>query len=100
MGLAGQAGRIRVRDGLLTAYNVAMPKIVLNQQANLIQIIHEIATVDFPLREAAQMLGIELTNLQRALQGSGLGAAEAREVEWAMNRPNGWLDCAPSHHLD
>lgn len=69
-----------------------MPKIPLNQRANLIELSRELTADGWPHRKTAAFLGIAVGSLTRALQGLGLRPEDAREVEWAMNRPHGWLD--------
>lgn len=64
-----------------------------NRRANLIGVLKELAGRELgPLIEEARLLGVPRSVLHDAIAGRGLGDDEAREIEWAMNRPTGWLD--------
>lgn len=38
--------------------------------------------------------------LQALIEGAPISDALAREIKWAMQRPNGWLDRQPQDMLD
>jgi hypothetical protein len=38
--------------------------------------------------------------LRAVMEGGPVSNALAREIEWAMHRPNGWLDRRPEDTLD
>ncbi|QWT20759.1 hypothetical protein KPL74_01825 [Bacillus sp. NP157] len=40
----------------------------------------------------ARLLGISPDEFARLVDGAPIGDRLARDVEWAMNRPRGWLD--------
>jgi len=64
-----------------------------NRRVNLARVLNELAGHELStLIATARLLGIPRSVLHETLAGLGLGDAEAREIEWAMNRPLGWLD--------
>jgi hypothetical protein len=44
------------------------------------------------LKAQAKMLGVPAAALRRALASGTLSDAHAREIEWAVNKPRGWMD--------
>lgn len=61
--------------------------------ANLVCLMEELGPEGLePRIRKSKLLGLSREALQRAVGGGGLSEDEAREVEWAMNRPRGWLD--------
>ena len=61
--------------------------------ANLVCLIEELGPEGLePRIRKSKLLGLSREALQRAMAGGCLAEDEAREVEWAMNRPRGWLD--------
>ncbi|WP_369929190.1 hypothetical protein [Xanthomonas sp. NCPPB 2632] len=63
------------------------------RRANLIGLMEELGPEGLePRIRKSKLLGLSREALQRAIGGGGLAEEEAREVEWAMNRPRGWLD--------
>lgn len=64
-----------------------------NRRENLARVLNELGGHELStLIATARLLGVTRLVLHEALAGLGLGDAEAREIEWAMNRPLGWLD--------
>ncbi|WP_354513138.1 MULTISPECIES: hypothetical protein [unclassified Luteibacter] len=63
------------------------------RRANLVSLMEELGPDGLePRIRKSKLLGLSREALQRAIGGGGLTDEEAREVEWAMNRPRGWLD--------
>lgn len=63
------------------------------RRENLIGLMAELGpTRQEPRIKKSKLLGLSREGLQRAISGGGLTDEEAREAEWAMNRPRGWMD--------
>lgn len=48
------------------------------------------------LRSQAERLGVSLGQLEGFLAGTPVSDDVARDIEWTMHLPTGWLDGAPS----
>lgn len=68
----------------------------INRRANLRSIIEELESdgVDSALL-IDQVLGMATGTVANIRKGAEITDAMAREIEWAMNRPSGWLDRGP-----
>ncbi|HXS18995.1 MAG TPA: hypothetical protein VN764_17475 [Polyangiaceae bacterium] len=66
---------------------------------HLIQSLDEegVQSVDAKAAIVANMTGRQLQGL---MEGDTISDTLAREIEWGMNRPNGWLDRQPEDVLD
>jgi len=60
---------------------------------NLRLLLNELRREGIGCRQSrARMLGIPPDEFGRIVDGAPIGDRLARDVEWAMNRPRGWLD--------
>lgn len=50
--------------------------------------------------QAAILANMTGPQLQALMEGDTIPDTLAREIEWAMHRPNGWLDRQPEDTLD
>jgi hypothetical protein len=50
--------------------------------------------------QAAIFANMTGPQLQALMEGDPISDALAREIEWAMHRPSGWLDRPPEDTLD
>ncbi|UPG92771.1 hypothetical protein [Luteibacter aegosomatissinici] len=68
----------------------------LNRRGNLRAILLELEGdgIESALR-VDQVLGLPTGTLAELREGAQVTDAMAREIEWAMNRPAGWLDRGP-----
>jgi hypothetical protein len=68
----------------------------INRRANLRSIIEELESdgVESALL-IDQVLGMATGTVANVRKGAEITDAMAREIEWAMNRPSGWLDRGP-----
>jgi hypothetical protein len=65
------------------------------RRKNLRMLLNELRLEGVTSREArARMLGIPPEEFSRLVDGAPIGDKVARDAEWAMNRPRGWLDQA------
>ncbi|HVI56268.1 MAG TPA: hypothetical protein VM621_14590 [Luteibacter sp.] len=72
-----------------------------NRRQNLVTVLKELgARVTEALIAESTLLGVPQAALRDALAGRGMGDAEAREIEWSMNRPVGWMDWDHGTSLD
>lgn len=63
------------------------------RRTNLRFLLNELRREGIAHRESrARMLGIPPDDFQRIVDGAPISDRLARDVEWAMNRPRGWLD--------
>jgi len=63
------------------------------RRANLRRLPNELRCEGILCRQSrTRMLGIPPDEFQRIVDGAPIGDRLARDVEWAMNRPRGWLD--------
>ncbi|APG04841.1 hypothetical protein BJI69_13690 [Luteibacter rhizovicinus DSM 16549] len=49
---------------------------------------------------AAVMANITGAQLKAFMEGEAISDEMAREIEWSMHRPSGWLDRQPEDRLD
>lgn len=67
------------------------------RRANLRRVMNDLAKEGIETTfHLAQVLGLSTHVLTRLRAGAAITDQLAREVEWAMNRPQGWLDRPPS----
>jgi len=70
-----------------------MDELQCARRANLRLLLNELRREGIACREArARMLGIPAEEFGRIVRGAPVSDRLARDVEWAMNRPRGWLD--------
>ncbi len=50
--------------------------------------------------QADLLANISGPELQNVMQGANVSDVLAREIEWSMHRPEGWLDRQPEDMLD
>jgi hypothetical protein len=50
--------------------------------------------------QAGIVAALDERELQALMDGDTITEALAREIEWAMHRPKGWLDRSPDDRLD
>lgn len=50
--------------------------------------------------QAAIFANMTGPRLQALMEGDTISDSLAREIEWSMHRPRGWLDCRPEDALD
>lgn len=69
----------------------------LNRRVNLEKLLHELEEdgVDSKIL-VDQFLGLPLGTVALLCKGETMPDKMAREIEWAMNRPGGWLDRDPN----
>ncbi|UPG92778.1 hypothetical protein [Luteibacter aegosomatissinici] len=68
----------------------------LNRRGNLRALLQELE--DDGIESAVlvdQLLGLHAGTLADIRRGTEITDATAREIEWAMNKPVGWLDRGP-----
>lgn len=72
------------------------------RRANLRQLIQTLdsAGIQSLSEQAAIFANITGRELEALMRGEFIPDALAREIEWAMHRPNGWLDCKAEDALD
>jgi len=72
------------------------------RRANLRHLIQSLDQVGVQSRslQAEIIAGMKGPDLQRIIDGGRISDAFAREVEWAMHRPHGWLDRQPEDAPD
>ena len=70
-----------------------MDTIQLNRRANLRTVLDELAVEGITgAVTRSSILGIDDRELLAMLRGKHIGNDAAREIEWAMQRREGWLD--------
>lgn len=68
-------------------------RIQTNRLRNFMSILNELGDRDLQLLfQKPGFLSLPREAVINALAGGGLSDAQAREIEWAANRPRGWLD--------
>ncbi|UPG88265.1 hypothetical protein L2Y96_12630 [Luteibacter aegosomaticola] len=68
----------------------------LNRRGNLRQLLQQLqgdGIESFPLID--RLLGLEGGSTEVIQRGAYITDAMAREIEWSMNLPEGWLDRGP-----
>jgi hypothetical protein len=66
---------------------------------HLIQLL-ESEGIESPSVQAGILANLTALQLQGLLEGGAIPDALAREIEWAMHRPDGWMDRRPEGGLD
>jgi hypothetical protein len=82
--------RPRPRQGLLP------DTVQLNRRGNLRLVLQDLegeGIESFPLID--QVLGLAAGSIKVIQKGAYITDAMAREIEWSMNLPKGWLDRGP-----
>jgi hypothetical protein len=72
------------------------------RRANLRHLIQSLEEegVQSASAQAAILANMTGPQLQALMDGDAISYTLAREIEWAMNRPSGWLDRDPEDVLD
>lgn len=67
-----------------------------NRRVNLDHLLRELESEGVESKALIdQLLGLPLGTIALIRKGEALPDKMAREIEWAMNRPAGWLDREP-----
>jgi hypothetical protein len=66
---------------------------------HLIQLL-ESEGIESPSVQAGILANLTALQLKDLLGGGAIPDALAREIEWAMHRPDGWMDRRPEDRLD
>jgi hypothetical protein len=80
-------------SGLATLDQVDMLKKEEARRANLVAVLHELENDGVSrLPTKAEALGVEHIDLTRVLRGATMCDRVALAIEWAVQKPAGWMD--------